>query len=134
MLLLFQLDLSPFISLQPSGFYQNTIGQRQNVICSLSLPPDVDPDTVELGWVNVTNDSRVTIIESFDDELVNSSSNFSTNTIITIIQFNPLYEDDEGVYNCYSIVNESATFISILLQNFRSMYLHICRSVYVRNS
>ena len=113
------------ISLQPSGFYQNTIGQRQNVICSLSLPPDMDPDTVELGWLNeeeiITDDSRVTIIESFDDELVNSSSNFSTNAIITIIQFNPLYEDDEGTYNCYSVVNGSATFNSILLQNLRSM-------------
>ena len=95
------------------------------MICSLSLPPDVDPDTVELGWLNeeeiITDDSRVTIIESFDDELVNSSFNFSTNTIVTIIQFNPLYEDDEGVYNCSSIVNESATFTSILLQNLRSM-------------
>ena len=109
------------ISFQPSGFYQNTVGYRQDVICSVSVPPDVDPDTIELGWLNeddiITDDNRVTVI---DIEPVNSSSNISNTTII---RFAPLYEDDEGNYTCYSIVNESEFFTSIQLQNFRSKYI-----------
>ena len=107
--------------MQPSGVDQNTVGQRQDVICSISVPPDVDPDTIELGWLNeddiITDDNRVTVI---DIEPVNSSSNISNTTII---RFAPLYEDDEGNYTCYSIVNESEFFTSIQLQNFRSKYI-----------
>ena len=107
---------SPSIILQPSGTDQNTVGQRQDVICSISVPPDVDPDTIELGWLNeddiITDDSRVTVIES-----MHVSAN---NIITTVIQFNPLYEDDEGTYSCYSIINEVETFTSIQLQAFRS--------------
>ena len=112
------------ISLQPSGFYRNTVGYRQDVICSISVPPNADPDTIELGWLNeddiITDDYRVTVIESSDAEPVNSSSNFNTTTII---RFDPLYEDDNGTYTCYSIVNESESFTSIQLQNFRSKYI-----------
>ena len=112
------------ISIQPSGFYQNTVGYRQDVICSIFLLPDVDPDTIDLGWLNeddiITDDSRVTVIESSDVEPVNSSSYFS---ITKIIRFDPLYENDNGTYTCYSIVNESESFTSIQLQNFRSKYI-----------
>ena len=112
---------SPNIIIQPS---QNIVGQGQDVICSISIPPDVDPDTIELGWLNeddiITDDSRVTIIESIHDS--------TNNVITTVIQFNPLYEDDEGTYSCYSVVNELETFTSIRLQNFKSelviMHLH----------
>ena len=121
---MFPLVLSPFINIQPSGFYQSTLRQRQDVICSILLPSDVEPDTVELGWLNeeefITDDNRVTVIESSNIAPVNSSSNFN---ITTIIRFDPLYKDDEGTYTCYSIVNESQTFISIQLQNFRSKYI-----------
>ena len=86
------------------------------MICSISVPPDVDPDTIELGWLNeydiITDDSRVTIIESMHDS--------ANNVITTIIQFNPLYEDDEGTYSCYSIVNQLEKLASIQLQNFKS--------------
>ena len=109
--------VSPEIFLQPSGPDQNTVGQRQDVICSISVPPDVDPDTIELGWLNeddiITDDSRVTIIESMHDSV--------NNIITTIIQFDPLYEEDEGIYTCYSIVNESESFMSTQLQNFKSV-------------
>ena len=104
------------ISLQPSGQY--TVGQRQDVICSVSIPSDADPDTIELAWLNeqdiVTIDGRITIDESSD--------NFESNdtTLTTAIQFDPLTEDDEGEYICYTMINESFIFESIQLQNFRS--------------
>ena len=104
------------ITLQPSGLDQNTVGQRQDVICSISVPPDVDPDTIELGWLNeddiITNDSRVTI--------VTSSDYFNGSTLVTTIQFDPLIEDDENQYTCYAIVNGSFIFESINIQNLTS--------------
>ena len=117
-----QADRTPYIYLEPSGFDQNTVGQRQDVICSISVPPDVDLDSVELGWINeddiITNDSRVTIVESPDDRF-NNSSNISLVVIATVLRFDPLYEDDEGNYTCLARINESETFTSIQLQNFR---------------
>ena len=108
----FNLDSFLNISLLPSAFGK-AIGYRQDVICSISVPPDVDPDTIEFGWLNeddiITDDSRVTIYKSSDD-----------NILITIIQFDPLYEEDEDEYTCYTIVNGSFTFDSIDLQNFTS--------------
>ena len=104
------------ITLQPSGYYQNTVGQRQDVICSVSVPPDVDPDTVELAWLNeddiITDDSRIIINKSID--YINGSN------LVTIIQFDPLSEEDEGEYICYVIINGSYIFESINLQNFIS--------------
>ena len=114
------------ILLIPNGIGRTTVGQRQDVICSLSVPPDVDPDTIELSWLNeddiITDDNRVTIIKS----LINSdniSSNVSANVITTVIQINPLFEDDEGNYSCYSAVNGSVKLTSIQLQSFKSTYV-----------
>ena len=94
------------------------------MICSITVPADVDPDTIELGWLNeddiITDDSRVTITKSQND-----SSNFNTSLITTTIQFDPLFEDDEGAYTCYSVVNESIKFSSINLQNFISKQLNL---------
>ena len=92
------------------------MGYRQDVICSISLPPDVDPDTIELGWLNegdiITNDSRVTI---------NTSSDYyNDGSLATIIQFDPLIEDDEGEYNCYAVMNESFILKPTTLQIFTS--------------
>ena len=83
------------------------------MICSISVPSDVDPDTIELSWLNeddiITDDSRVTIIRS--------SNNFSSNlAFFTIIQFDPLFEDDKGNYSCYSVLNETQISTSIQLQ------------------
>ena len=104
------------ISFQPSGFYQNTVGYRQDVICSVSVPPDIDPDTIELGWLNeddiITDDSRVTIDTSSDY--------YNDSSLATIIQFDPLFEDDEGEYICYAVINGSFIFEPINLQNFTS--------------
>ena len=106
--------ISPNILLQPSGSDQNTVGQRQDIICSISVPPDVDPDSIELGWLNeediVTNDSRVTIYESNDY--------FNDSTLFTVIQFDPLLQEDEGEYTCYAVINGSLVFEAVSLQNF----------------
>ena len=120
---------SPTIALQPSGF--SFIGQRLDVICSISVNPDVDPDSIDLAWFNgediVTVDGRVTIVESTNDS-TNTTFNSNSSVITTVIKFDPLFEDDEGTYSCYSMVNESVKFRSVQLQNFRSelfvMYLH----------
>ena len=104
------------ITLQPSGYYQNTVGLRQNVICSVSVPPNVDPDTIELGWLNeddiITNDSRIIIDTSIDY--------FNDSNLVTIIRFDPLSEKDEGEYICYAVINGSYIFELINLQNFKS--------------
>ena len=111
-------NLASSISLQLSDFGQNTVRQRQDVICSIAVPSDVDSENIELGWVNeediITDDSRVTI------NTLNTSDYFNGSTLVTIIQFDPLSEDDEGEYICYAIINGSFTFESINLQNFTS--------------
>ena len=120
---------SPTIALQPSDF--SFVGQRLDVICSISINSDVDLDSIDLAWFNgediVTVDGRVTIVESTNDS-TNTTFNSNSSVITTVIQFDPLFEDDEGTYSCYSMVNESVKFRSIQLQNFRSklfvMYLH----------
>ena len=116
LLFLLHLDSVLNITLQPSGFGQNIVGQRQYVICSISLPPDVNTDTVELGWLNeddiITNDSRVTID--------GSSGYFNDSTLVTLIQFDPLFKEDEDEYTCYAIINGSFIFESISLQNIMS--------------
>ena len=111
------LDLLPNISLQPSGFGQTIVGQQQDVICSLYVPPFMDPDTIELGWLNeediITDDSRVTIE---NDYLYDS-------TLVTIIHFDPLSEVDEGKYTCYASINGLLIFSSTDLQGFTSKSL-----------
>jgi len=86
------------------------------VICSIAVSSDVNPDDIELGWVNkediITDDSRVT---------VNASSGyFNGSTLFTSIRFDPLSEEDEGEYICYAIINGSFIFEPISLQNFTS--------------
>ena len=111
------------IFLNPSGLDQNTVGYRQNLICSVSVPPDVDPDTIELRWLNeddiITDDSRVTIDTSSDY--------FNDSTLVSIIQFDPLIEEDEGEYICYAVINESFVFEYTYLQNFKSKYMYMLK-------
>ena len=115
-LLLFIIERLLNISLQSSGIAQSTVGYRQHVICSYASP-DVDPDAIELGWLNeddiITDDSRVTI---------NTSSDYyNDSTLVTVIQFDPLFEDDDGEeYICYTITNGSLVYKSINLQHFTS--------------
>ena len=114
------------ISLQPSGYYQNTVGYRQDVICSVNLPPDIDPDTIELGWLNeddiITDDGRVTIDTTSDY--------YNDSSLLTTIQFDPLFEEDEGEYICYAVINGSFIFEPINLQNFTSK-INMCIHTYV---
>ena len=133
-----QIDLSPNIVIQCNGSDLYIVGQRQDIICSIPVPPGMDPDTIELGWDYeeefISDDGRVTIIEIPDVEPNNSSFNFSNSFITTIIRFDPLHEDDEGSYTCYSIVNESEYSTSIQLQYFRSMYVRMYIHMYVYKS
>ena len=109
------------ISLQPSGFSQKTIGQRQDMICSVSLSSVVDPNSVRLSWLKkeeiITGDNRVTIIMSNDNNTMNASS------MSSIIRFDPLFEEDEGKYTCYALINGSFIFKSIQLKNFRGKHV-----------
>ena len=116
------------VVLQPSRI---AVGQTQEVICSISVPPDVDPDTIELGWLNeediVTNDSRVTIYTS--------SNYLNGTTLSTIIHFNLLTEEDANEFTCYASVNGSFIFESISLQNIAStlvVFKHLHAHMYVR--
>ena len=119
---MFLLDFFPKFTLQPSGFDQNTVGQRQNLICSISLPPDVDLDAIEFGWIYensfITDDSRVTIDTS--------RYYFNESTLVTIIQFFPLFEKDEGEYFCYAILNGLFVMESTIIQKFKSKPHIIC--------
>ena len=111
------------ISLQPNGFIQNTIGRRQDVICSILLSSDVDPDSVKLSWLRkddiVTADGRVTIITS------SAKNTLKTVNMSSIIHFDPLLKEDEGEYTCYASINGSFTFESIKLENFKSKHTAI---------
>ena len=118
------------ISLQPSYPDQNTVGKRQDVTCLLSLSFNVDLDTIELAWYNeddiVTDDDRVTI---------NIANNYyNDSTLATVIQFDPLFEEDEGEYICYAVINDSFTIDLISLKNFTSkknMYLCMKLHIYI---
>ena len=107
------------ISLQPSGFGHNTVGQQQDIICSVSVPSSVDFNATEFGWLYeeriITDDSRVTINTS--------SSYFNDSTLISIIQFKPLIEEDVDEYICYAVINGSFVVESIYLGNIKSKIL-----------
>ena len=108
------------ISLQPSGFSENTVGQRQEVICSIFVPINVDLDAITLAWLNeediITTDGRVTIDES--------NSNSSAGNLTVTIQFDPLFENDENNYTCYAMINGSFVFESIELQSRSKQACH----------
>ena len=88
----------------------------------------MDPDTIEFGWLNesdiITNDNRVTVIEQSND-LINISSNFSIRVFVTILQFDPLFEDDKGNYSCYSIVNETEISTYVQLQTRSKFKIYV---------
>ena len=114
--LLFNLVSFLSIFLQPSDIYQNTVGNKQDIICSLSIPPDVVLDIVEFGWLFeddiITDDGRVTIDTSSDY--------YNHSSLVTIIQFDTLFEDDDGEYICYAVINNSFIIEPINLLNFKS--------------
>ena len=103
--------------MQPSGLTKNTLGQNQDVVCSISVSANVT-DIIELAWLYkediVTDNHRVTIYTSRDY--------FIDNPLAKIIQFDPLIEEDEGEYICYAMVNGSFLFQSINLQKFTSKH------------
>ena len=95
---------------------ENIVGQQQHVICTLFVPPDINPNSIEFGWLYeddiITDDNGVTISTS--------NNYYFDRTLVTVIHFNPLAEDDEDEYTCYAIMNGSFIFKPINLQNFKS--------------
>ena len=85
------------------------------MICLVSVPPDVDPYTIKLGWLNeddfIADDSRI---------ITDTSNDYINGYLVTIIRFDPLYEEDEGEYICYAVINGSFISELINLRNFRS--------------
>ena len=111
---------SPRVSFQPSGFLQGVIGEMQDIICSVTVTSELDPNSVELTWTNadsiITTDSRVTITPT--SVTVNPSS-FEYTTTIRIAY---LIEGDEGIYTCNVAVGGLMKFHSTTLQNLRGTY------------
>ena len=108
----------PRISLQPSAFLQETVGEMQNIMCSVTITSAIESDSVELTWTNndsiITTDNRVTITPT------NITENPSSFTYSTTIQFAYLMEGDEGNYTCNVTVDDMMESHSITLQNLRS--------------
>ena len=109
----------PTISLQPSGLLQGVVGDIQDITCSVTITSAIDPNSVELTWINndsiITTDNRVTITPT------NITENPSSFTYSTTIQFGYLMEGDEGSYTCNVAVDDMMESHSTTLQNLRSM-------------
>ena len=120
----FSIVPSPRISLQPSGFFSGTIGQMQDLICSVTITSAIDPNSVQLIWLDseniITSDNRVTVTPT------NITSNAFSFTYTTVLQFAYLMEGDEGNYTCNLVADDMFESQTVRLQNFRSMYVHIC--------
>ena len=114
---------APRISLQPSGFLQGFVGEMQDIICSVTITSEIDPDLVKLTWTLddsfITTDNRITII-------TNITENPSSFTYTTIIQFTYLMEGDEGNYTCNVEADDMVESLSTIIENLRSTYIHVC--------
>ena len=101
-------------TLQPSGVIQTIVGRMQDIVCSVTTAITTDTNEVTLTWVGpdgvITEDDRVSIIPTFSDG----------NTYTTILQFDYLMEDDEGVYTCDVMIGESVDSLSLELQEIIS--------------
>ena len=88
------------------------------MVCSISVPPNLDPDTIEFGWLNeeviIANNSRIILY----------TSNIN-NTLVTILQFDALIQEDEGEYICYAVMNGSSIYETIDFHEFTSKQLEI---------
>ena len=96
------------------------MGKIQNIICSVTITSEIDPNSVELTWANndsiITTDNRVTITPT------NITENPSSFTYSTTIQFAYLMEGDKGNYTCNVAVDDMMESYSIIMQNSKSMY------------
>ena len=112
----------PRISFQPSGSLLGVIGEKQDIICSVTITSAIDPNSVELTWANndsiITTDNRVTITPT------NITENPSSFTYSTIIQFAYLMKTDEGNYTCNVTVDDMMESLLVKLQNLRGSYIN----------
>ena len=120
-LLIIRIFLVPFprISFQPSGSQQGVVGEMQDIICSVTITSEIDPDSVELTWTKassiITVDDRVTILPT------NITRNTFSFTYTTIIQFDYLMEGDGGNYTCNVTLDGMTKSRSTTLGNLTSM-------------
>jgi len=95
---------------------QARVGEMQDIVCSISTAFETDTSEITLTWVGpegvIIEDDRVSIVPTFSDG----------NTFTTILQFDYLMEDDEGVYTCDIMIGENVETLSVELQNINSMY------------
>ena len=97
---------------------QARVGEMQDIICSVSTAFETDTSEITLTWVGpegvIIEDDRVSIVPTFSDG----------NTFTTILQFDYLMEDDEGVYTCDIMIGENVETLSVELQNINSKSIH----------
>ena len=114
----FSAEFIPTIRLIPSGVMQARVGEMQDIICSVSTAFETDTSEITLTWVGpegvIIEDDRVSIVPTFSDG----------NTFTTILQFDYLMEDDEGVYTCDIMIGENVETLSVELQNINSKSIH----------
>jgi len=88
----------------------------QDLICSVTITSTIDPDSVQLTWLDsesiVTSDNRVTVIPT------NITSNAFSFAYTTVIQFAYLIEGDEGNYTCDLAADGIFQSQTVHLQNF----------------
>jgi len=112
-----------------SPVQDSTLGSPQVISCTVSTVNGVELNLVMISWMgpgggSIANNSRVTI----------SPTTSSGNTYTSSLQFAYLIEEDEGIYVCdvtilkasgldlIEIRNFSGTYVSVLVQNYRSYF------------
>ena len=82
-----------------------TVGDPQDVICSIASTSGLDPNTVTTSWTGpnavITNDDRVTVNATVDN-----------NIYTTILHFDHLLESDEGIYTCNITTSDNTVSLS----------------------
>ena len=109
----------PRIYLRPDDLQQGIVGEMQDLVCLVHLSTAVDPNTVDLEWNFISNDSsRITVIPT-----TITTDDMMGNIYTTVIQFASLVEGDEGNYNC-TLTLESSVESSFDLK-IRSKYKYL---------
>ena len=105
-----------------------TVGDPQDVICSITSTTVLDANSVTTSWTGpngvITNDDRLTINITVDN-----------NIYTTILHFDHLLESDEGIYTCNitttdHFVSLSTNFTDLISKLF--MYnTYTCYDIYI---
>jgi len=97
-------------------FSQGVVGEAIDIVCTVTVTSSVDPNLVNLNWMGITSNNRVTVIPTSlttDDSV--------GNIYTTIIRFAYLMEGDQGNYICNLMIEDSTE--SIIALNVTSKYI-----------